>query len=476
MLRRMAANALALALGGVVAQIAFITIEVFVARQFGSAEYGIFSSVYALGLTSLFVVDLGMSWRLIESGSRNPASIPELLGTTTVLKLVGFAVLYPLAAWALAAFGYDDRAVSFYLIFFFYFLALAMQDSLAAVYTARERMVVNGLFQGGTPVVIAGCVLAAIALGGGLGGVGLGYVVGGLVVTGVWGVLTWRAERPTVRLARTGEIVRKSYLYGLTGLLGQIFYRIDLILLSVLATMPQVGMYAAAYKLLDLAAKVPVLGARVVSPKLFQQSHGNDAEYRRSADAFVRLSASAGLLLAVGCYPSADWLIARVFGEEYAGAGLVLRILSASFALKFLLVALQTVLTTRDQHALRTGALGVATVGAALGHFFLIPLFGAVGAAGTVVAAEGFLLFLYLRGLAEPLLRAVFVKRMLAVVFAGSMAALVVSVVRAEGPAASIIAMVTASVALGTVGFVRPQELNLLWKGVVGMSSKPGTS
>jgi O-antigen/teichoic acid export membrane protein len=385
-----------------------------------------------------------------------------------VLKVIGFALLYPIAAWGLAAFGYDDRAVAFYLVFFFYFLTLAVQDSLAAVFTARERMVVNGFFQGGTPIAIAGCVLAAIGLGGGLRAVGLGYVLGGLAVTGLWGAMTWKAERPSVRLETTPAIVRKSYLYGLTGLLGHAFYRVDLILLSVLATMPQVGVYAAAYKILDLAAKIPILGGRVVSPKLFQLSQGQEASYRRSADGFVRLSAAGGLLLAVACYPSADWLIGLVFGEEYAAAATILRILSASFALKFLLVALQTVLTTRDQHRLRTGALAVATAGAVLGHLVLIPAYGAVGAAAAVVAAECVLLLLYTSGVAEPVLRGTLAKRVLGVCAAGSAAALALVLTRLDGPAGSLLAVGVAAGALPLVGFVRPAEVFELWRGVAG--------
>lgn len=309
MIRRIATNASALAVGGVVAQIAFVSIEVAIARHLGQADYGVFSSVYAIALTSLFVIDLGMSWRLIESGSRDPASIAELLGTTVALKLIGFVLLYPIVVLALMAIGYDGRTVSFFGIFFGYALALALQDSLMAVYTARQRMVVNAMFQGGTPIVIAAFVTVALALGGGLDGVGVGFVAGGLLVTGVWATLTWRLERPRTRLAATGGILRGSYLYGLTGLLSQVFYKSDILLLSALATMPQVGIYAAGYKLLDLANKVPVLGARVMSPALFQQSRADAAQYRSSADGFVRVATGAGLITAIAVYPSADWLI-----------------------------------------------------------------------------------------------------------------------------------------------------------------------
>lgn len=473
MIRRIATNASALAVGGVVAQIAFVSIEVAIARHLGQADYGVFSSVYAIALTSLFVIDLGMSWRLIESGSRDPASIAELLGTTVALKLIGFVLLYPIVVLALMAIGYDGRTVSFFGIFFGYALALALQDSLMAVYTARQRMVVNAMFQGGTPIVIAAFVTVALALGGGLDGVGVGFVAGGLLVTGVWATLTWRLERPRTRLAATGGILRGSYLYGLTGLLSQVFYKSDILLLSALATMPQVGIYAAGYKLLDLANKVPVLGARVMSPALFQQSRADAAQYRSSADGFVRVATGAGLITAIAVYPSADWLIDLLFGGGYGEAAAVLRVLSASIALKFVVVALQTVLTTRDQHRMRTSALALATAATALGHWMLIPRLGVVGAATAVVGGEALLAILYLFGTADSRLRSLLSKRLGAASLAASAGLVAPAGIGVVGPTASVVGAVTTIAALFATRYVRPAEVRSLLRGITAKPAEP---
>lgn len=473
MLRRMATNAFALAVGGIVAQVVFVSIEVAIARHLGSTDYGLFSSVYAIALTSLFVIDMGTSWRLIESGSRNPASIAELLGTTVVLKFIGFLVLYPLVALGLSALGYDGRTVGFFVIFFGYTLTLALQDSLAAVHTARERMVTNALFQGGTPLAIAAFVALAFVLGGGINAVALGYVAGGLLITGFWAVLTWRAERPTVRMAATGGILRGSYLYGLTGLLSQIFYKGDILLLSALTSMSQVGVYAAAYKVLDLVYKMPILGARVVSPALFQQSHSDVPVYRSSADGYVRLNAAAGLVLAVACYPSADWLIGILFGDTYAGAGAVLRVLSASLALKFLVISLQTVLTTSDQHGLRTRALAIAAAAAAGGHLILIPRIGVMGAALSVVGGDVLLSMLYLGGIADRRLRAILSSRVATAGFAAAAGVAVPIVFSMSGPAASSLGVLACCAMLFATGYVRPAEVAQLWRRARAGRSRP---
>jgi O-antigen/teichoic acid export membrane protein len=473
MLKRVATNAAALAIGGAVAQLAFVSIEIVIARQFGRGDYGIFSTVQAIALANLIILDLGMHWWTIESGSRKPQTIAELLGTTVVLKLIGFAVLYPLAAWGLSALGYDKRTVVFFLVFFFYSLTMAMQDSLSAVYTARQRMVVNGVFQGGAPLLIAAFVAVSLALGGGLNAVGASYVAGGMLVTVIWGAMTWRAERPRVRMAASPQILRGSYLYGLTGLLVHVFRKGDILLLSALASMPQVGIYAAGSKLLDLAYKVPMVGALAVSPALFRQDQSDSDLYRRSADYFVRLNTAAGLLLAVTCYHSAEWLIQLLFGAGYNEAALVLRVLSASFALKFLSYALQTVLTTRGQHARRTGALAVSTAVATTGHCLLIPRLGALGAAISVVGAEALLSFLYLRAMKDALLRATFVRRVAAATVSLSIAVAVPAALGMKGPGASSLGLLLCVSTLIATGYIRASELTAIRQKIEARSAGP---
>lgn len=472
MLRRMATNAAALAVGGVVAQIAFVSVEVAIARHLGQADYGVFSSVYVIALTSLFIIDLGMSWRMIESGSREPDTIAELLGTTAVLKLISFVLLYPLIVLGLSVLGYDARTIGFFAVFFGYALVLGLQDSLMAVYTARQRMVVNAVFQGGSPVVIALFVAVAMMFGGGLNTVGVAYVVGGLMITGVWAVMTWRMEHPRVRIGSSGKILRGSYLYGLTGLISQLFYKSDILLLSALTTMPQVGIYAAGYKLLDLAYKIPILGSRVVSPAMFQQSHTDDSGYRVSADGFVRISTASGLLFAVAVYPSTEWFIGLTFGADYAQAATVLRILSASLALKFIAASLQTVLTTRGQHRMRTGILAVAATAAGVGHVVLIPMFGANGAAMSVVAGETILCASYLRGVGDVPLRALLTRRFLGASLAGASAVLAPGWLGLTGPTASAVALVVCAATLLATGFVRLAELRSLRRGIAASPTR----
>jgi O-antigen/teichoic acid export membrane protein len=467
MLKRVATNAAALALAGLVAQLAFISIEIAIARRLGSDAFGVFTTVHAIVIASLILLDSGMTWWQIESGSKKPESIAELWGTTLVMKMIGFVFLYPLVACALAMLGYGPEVVAFFMILFVYGLTLSAQDSLAAVFMARERMSTNAFFQGSTPILIGLLVGTALLLGHGLPAVGVAYVTGGTIVTVIWIVLTWKIERPRLRLSSSARILKKSYLYGLTNLLVHVFRKGDILLLSVFASMSQVGVYAAAAKLLDLAFKIPLLGAYVVSPALFKRSHTNEAAYRHSADLLVRFSVVSGLLFSVAVFPSAGWLIHLLFGARFHEAAVILQVLSASFALKFLAFALQTVLTTRGLHRARTVALGISTGAAALGHCVLIPAVGPVGAAISVVSAEVLLCVLYTRAIDDHAIRSQVARRLFAVGTAAMLAATVPQALNLRGPAASVLAVMLLLAAVIATRYVRPDEARALYARLV---------
>lgn len=459
MLKRLATNAAALAIGGAVAQLAFVSIEIAIARTLGSAEYGIFSTVQAYALAWLIVLDLGTTWWAIESGSKRPAAIGELLGTVLVMKGIGFLILYPAAAAVLVLVGYQDQTVHFFLIYFFYSLTMAIQDSFSAVYTSKQRMVVNGIFQGGAPLIIAIFVALAIYYDLGLQAVGIGYVFGGLILVLFWAKFVWKLERPRVRLSNAFKILGNSYLYGLTGLLTHVFRKGDVLFLSLLTTMPQVGIYAAASKLLDFAYKIPMVGALVVSPSLFKQSEINIESFRSSVDLFIRVNSAAGVLLGMLCFFGADYLIIPLFGTAYVDAIVVVKVLSASFALKFIGYSLQTALTTRGLHAERTRALALSTITAGLLHLALIPRLGAVGAASSVVLAEVLLIALYLIQIDDKRLQRLLISRLATIFLAGGVSTILTFALEISGVQAVLFSASVLSGLLVLIGFLPLGEL-----------------
>ena len=378
---RFVLNASSMAIGGLAAQACMVVVEAIIARTLGQGDYGVFSTTYAIGIVGLFLIEMGMGWKLIQDGSRDDRSMPALLGTTLVLKILLALAVYPLMLFGLMAIGLESEAVGFFAVLFFYVLLMSLQNSLAAVYSARQHMHVNALFQGSTPFLIL--ILVSLAATGSLTlrSVGVAFVAGSLIVTGIWAWRTFTIVRPVVQLGSTWQILRGSYLYGATGLLLHVSQRLELFLLSIMRPMAEVGLFAAADKLIDLGIKVAIMGNRVVAPVLFKESREQPDQFQRSCRRVVRSAAVLGVGGALALSLTATWVVPAIFGKAFGGAGAILSILALSLALRFMGLAAQLVVTVSDRHMRRTVAQASGVVVAGAANFVLIPGLGGFGAA-----------------------------------------------------------------------------------------------
>lgn len=381
LLRRLAMNAASLAAGGLVAQGCLLVVEALIARRLGRHDYGIASSIIAVSMVSVYFFELGMAPKLVQDGSRDPQAIPTLLGTTIVLKLLLAALVYAVLLLALPRIGYEPTAVGYFAIFFGYAVLVALQDTLAAVNTSRLQMHRSAAYQASTPLLVLVLVAIVTARSESLLAVGWCYALGGLAVTLVWGWQIFRDEHPRVALRSSGAILRGSYLYGTTGALFQVSFRIEVVLLSLLRDVAEAGLFAAANRITEVGMKVAILGARVTAPVLFHQSAHDRAAYVRSCKLVVRtaaiLGAAAGLTLAILAEP----LMTGLFGAAFGVSSLVLMVLAPSIAARFAMAALGQILSSSELHGRRTAALGGSVAMAAAANLALIPPFGVIGAA-----------------------------------------------------------------------------------------------
>lgn len=379
--RRLALNAAALAGGGVVAQLCFVTIEAEIARTLGRGSYGIYGAVYAIALAIVLVADVGMNSKLIEDGARDRSRIGHLLGTMVVLKSLICVAVYPAAIWLLPRFGYSPAIVGFFSVFFVYAVLFILLETFAAAYYARERMHINAVFQAATPLAMLVATFAALWLAPGLRSVAWAYILGAGIVVGVWGYLIFVGERPKVDFRQTAYILRGSYLYGLTSAIYQVSLRLDLMLLSLWSGLGDVGLYVAGDKLADLGLKVGVMYSRVITPMLFAQSrHGSEA-YRRSCKIALRAVAVFGMLGCLILALLAKPLLIVVFGASFGSGSDVVGVLALSLFARLVVTMLQVTLSSSGEHKRRTGSMAFALGAAAAANVTLIPVYGIIGAA-----------------------------------------------------------------------------------------------
>lgn len=187
---------------------------------------------------------------------------------------------------------------------------------------------------------------------------------------------------------RRQSLWRTSWPLFLSGLAVILYMRIDQPMILWLSTSSQVSYYAAAANLNDALSFVPTVVFTLVYPILVRLFESDRAKFLRLNQRILECGAAASYCVSLVGIIVAPTLVAILFGTEFAAAGTLLQVLLLGLPFVFLGV-LQTpwMLLHGLQKYSMLNAYAALTLNVLL-NIYLIPIYGAVGAAVTTVIAH----------------------------------------------------------------------------------------
>jgi O-antigen/teichoic acid export membrane protein len=196
--------------------------------------------------------------------------------------------------------------------------------------------------------------------------------------------------RPVIDVPYWRNLVRGSIVIGLAIGLGQIFFRIDGVILALVRPAEEVGFYGAAYKFLELADLIVAAIALSVFPTLTHYFATANPGFRplvqRTFDVLLAVATAVSLLFLL--FP--EELVLLTSGSEFEAGADALRIL-APYPMLFFVNALiwRVMIAAGHDRALLAIAASVLTLNVAL-NVALLPPYGFRAAAVTVIVSEVF--------------------------------------------------------------------------------------
>lgn len=466
--RRIAANSgwqIAGLLAGSAISLATLVV---VTRGLGPAGFGHLAAAIALLAIPVVLADSGLSLLVLREMSQDPSSTQSLVAVSMPLRLAVSACAVALgvgAAYVIPLDGDTRRAVLIGSIgAFLTLIGLAFSTVLQA--QLRILWAVVGNVAG--RVATLGLAAVAVAADGDVGDVMWAYVVGSAVTTAVIAVAVSRlvSLRPAVDIRRWKRMLIDSVPLAAAQGFGQLYYRMDTVLLAALRSPREVGAYAQAFKYVELTQVVASSVATSAFPPLARFAAEGDPRFRplmqRVFDALLALSVPLSVLAAA----RAEDIVVAVGGEAFADAAVALQILAAYPIASFLnaLIERAILIAGRDT-LLAAWSAGFLVMNVAV-NLALIPVFGfpaaAAAALGTEVAGlvVGALIFRRLLG---------FLPRPDGVLpVAAGAAAMGAILAFAPGPAALVAAasvLLYAAVALAVPGSIRALAADFLHGG-----------
>ena len=389
-----ARNAILRAAAEIVAKAASLVFFVTMARELGRDGFGAF--MFALGLTGalLAVAGFGTDELTAREVARDRPRAGRYLSDVTALKLCSAVLLLGVAVGIASVGDFSAAARGAVVIVG---LGVAIETVAATwymIFQAHERLDLVSLsvvLQRTTTAVVG---VAVLKLGGGVIAASIVFTGGALIGLAVSEVSVRRliARRPRPQPRTWPRLLKRSFPIGVAFVLFILLLRLDVTLLSFIAGEAEVGVYAAAFRLIESTQFLPWALSAAMMPWLARAT-GNDADGKLARGYELGLKAMNGILLPISLVfvLFAEGLIDLLYGEAYEAAVVPLRLLGLTGALYGMQSFASTTLVARDSPGSFARLVGLVVVLNIAGNVIAIPRYGADGAAAVALVSGAIL-------------------------------------------------------------------------------------
>jgi O-antigen/teichoic acid export membrane protein len=190
------------------------------------------------------------------------------------------------------------------------------------------------------------------------------------------------------------EFWRRVTPFALGSITWAVYFRVDMILLERWSAPAALGLYAAAYRVLDALLLIPRTMMGVIYP-VFSAAAARRAVYGELLERPSRALAAIALAVAAGLWGNAGDVLAFLFGERFRDAAPILRVLAVVLPAVFANQFLGMLLSALDRQNAWVRVLLLATAVNVAANVVLIPRLGPLGAAlATAISETGSLVAL----------------------------------------------------------------------------------
>lgn len=388
-------NAAALGISGVLAKAIAAVVGIFVTRYLGPGPYGDYSAAYAFVGTFILFSELGISQLMVQEGSRDPSVLPKYFGNTLFIKAIIAVLCYIFMLIFMFPAGYSETVRTMIIFVGIAVCFNALNQSVYNYYQVVQKMYLAAWFQFLTTILIA--VFTAVVILAGLGVVAVTFThLFSYIIISILLFLALRKEiRPKVELKSLSLMVVKGLPFGIHRLFYYMFTQMSILVLSLIATNVELGIFSAAYKLVLILIFLPSLMTSAIYPVLYQLGETDKAKHQDVIEKVFKVLSAVGIagstLIFVLAAPLTEWLYAGKFNASIP----ILMIVAWLLALECMSFSLGDILTTTNRQMKRTLIQGSGLVILLILIWILYPSQGIYGAAYSVILVEGYIFLGY---------------------------------------------------------------------------------
>lgn len=364
--------------------------SVYIARMLGKEQFGMYG--WALGLCTIAasLANGGLDNVIVRDLARRRDKAPEYLLSAFLVKAVFSSLCYMGILAYLHLRGYSGIQLAVGYLLCSMVIAESFNASCRAVFVGMERQDIPAVVSVLTNIVRVSVVVFLVHRGYNIVAVAWVTVSVAVFMVAVQTTAVRRVSRepwrPTLATMRHLAAVGTTFL--LSDIFLKVFDRADYVMLDVYKGVGAVGIYAAAYRIVEIVAMIAYSCSLALFPIMSRRAQGSKEEYARVIVRSTKYLTVFGIPLCVGVFLLSDQLMVGLYSSQFADSGRCLALLIWSRIAGFVILPGQQAVAARNAQLWLVPPVIARTILNLGLNFCLIPRYSFVGASIAMIISE----------------------------------------------------------------------------------------
>lgn len=390
-IRTIAKNMGALAIAQVITVISVAVLFIFIARFLGAIEFGKLG--FAQSFTGILVIfaDIGLSVLTIREVARDKELAAKYLDNVIVIKILLSIVTLALIVLIINLMHYPKDTT--FIVYLFGISVIINNFSLffRAVFKAFEKMEYEAVLNIISSIIRVSIGLFLLFSGYGLIAIAYAYILVEIVnfLLSLF-VIAKKITKPTLEidLKFWKHLFLGALPFCMTSIVGVIYLRIDIVMLSVMKGDAAVGWYNAAFMIVHTLIIIPSILSYAVFPVMSRFFISSKDTLKATIEKFAKYLFIIALPIMIVLIILANEIILIVYGSAFVNSIIILQILSLYISMRFVNNATGYTLSSINKEHLRASSAAIAAGSNVILNLILIPRYSFIGAATATVLTE----------------------------------------------------------------------------------------
>jgi len=389
--RKIAFNTLTQIIGKIASTILGLLAISLITRYLGIDGFGKYTTILTFLTFFAVLADFGLTLVTVQMLSDPTADEKKVINNLFGLRLASIIVVMAIAPLVISLLPYEPVIKWGALIACLSFLFPALNQVIIGLLQKKLSMDKSALAETGSRLALIISILLVKYLNGGLNGILWASVISAATSFILHYIFAQKFTRIKPEFDRLlwRRIIHKSWPLAVTIVLNLIYLRADILILSWFKSAGEVGLYGAAYKIIDVLTAIPFMFAGLILPIISSAWLENKKDYfDKALQKSYDFMAICAIPLIIGTQFVARPLIILIAGEAFTDAEIILRILILAIGAIFLGSIFSHAIIALDKQKTMITYYLLTSLSSLIAYLILIPRFSYFGAAAVTVYSE----------------------------------------------------------------------------------------